>query len=48
MLGEKDIYHIFDPIAGDPKTRLILKHPKTDSSVRKIWLPKTVAYILRK
>ena len=48
VLGEKDIYHIFDPIAGDPKTRLILKHPKTDSSVRKIWLPKTVAYILRK
>ncbi len=48
VLGEKDIYRIFDPIAGDPKTRLILKHPKTDSSVRKIWLPKTVAYILRK
>ena len=48
VLGEKDIYHIFEPIAGDPKTRLILKHPKTDSSVRKIWLPKTVAYILRK
>lgn len=48
VLGEKDIYHIFDPVAGDPKTRLILKHPKTDSSVRKIWLPKTVAYILRK
>ena len=28
-------------------TRLILKKPKTDSSVRKVWLPKTVAYILR-
>ena len=29
-------------------TNLILKTPKTESSVRKVWLPKTVAYILRK
>ena len=28
-------------------TRLILKKPKTDSSIRKVWLPKTLAYILR-
>jgi len=28
-------------------TRLILKKPKTDSGIRKVWLPKTVAYILR-
>lgn len=28
-------------------TRLVLKKPKTESSIRKIWLPKTVAYILR-
>lgn len=28
-------------------TRLILKRPKTESSIRKVWLPKTVAYILR-
>ena len=28
-------------------TRLILKKPKTQSSERKVWLPKTVAYILR-
>ena len=27
--------------------RLILKKPKTDSSIRKVWLPKTLAYILR-
>lgn len=25
----------------------MLKKPKTDSSIRKIWLPKTSAYILR-
>ena len=28
-------------------TRVVLKKPKTDSSIRKIWLPKTLAYILR-
>jgi len=47
MLGEKDIYHIFVPLLPNTSTRLILKKPKTDSSVRKVWLPKTVAYILR-
>ena len=26
---------------------MILKKPKTESSIRKVWLPKTVAYILR-
>lgn len=29
-------------------TRIVLKRPKTESSIRKIWLPKTLAYILRK
>ena len=28
-------------------TVLVLKVPKTESSVRKIWIPKTLAYILR-
>ena len=46
-LGEKDIYHIFTPLMPNTSTRLILKKPKTDSSVRRVWLPKTVAYILR-
>ena len=26
---------------------MILKKPKTDSTIRKVWLPKTLAYILR-
>ncbi len=47
MLGEKDIYHIFTPLMPNTSTRIILKKPKTDSSIRKVWLPKTVAYILR-
>ena len=45
-LGEKDIYHIFTPLMPNTSTRIILKKPKTDSSIRKVWLPKTVAYIL--
>ena len=47
MLGEKDIFHIFTPLMPNTSTRLILKKPKTESSIRKMWLPKTVAYILR-
>lgn len=47
MLGEKDIYHIFTLIMPNTSTFLILKNPKNDSTIRKIWLPKTVAYILR-
>lgn len=46
-LGEKDIYHIFTPLMPNTSTQIILKKPKTDSSIRKVWLPKTVAYILR-
>ena len=47
-LGEKDIYHIFTPLLPNTSTRIILKKPKTDSSIRKVWLPKTLAlYPLR-
>lgn len=47
MLGEKDIFHVFTPLMPNTSTRIILKKPKTKSSERKVWLPKTVAYILR-
>lgn len=47
VIGEKDIYYTFSPLKPNTTTRLILKKPKTDSSIRKVWLPKTVAYILR-
>lgn len=47
-LGEKDILFVFPRIiVGNSSTRLVLKRPKTESSVRKVWLPKTLAYILR-
>lgn len=48
VIGEKDIYHIFEPVMQGTTTRIVLKRPKTESSIRKIWLPKTLAYILRK
>ena len=47
MLGQRDVYYIFAPLLPNTSTRVILKKPKTDSSIRKVWLPKTVAYILR-
>ena len=40
-------YHVFTPLFPNTSTRVILKKPKTDSSIRKVWLPKTLAYILR-
>ena len=47
VLNKKDIIYIFKPIMGNTNTRIILKKPKTNSSIRKVWLPKTVAYILK-
>lgn len=46
-LDEKDIIKVFTPLMPNCSTRVVLKKPKTDSSIRKVWLPKTVAYILR-
>lgn len=46
-LDQKDVYHIFPPLMPNTSTRVVLKKPKTDSSIRKVWLPKTLAYILR-
>lgn len=47
-LDEKDVMLVFPPMMENNSTRLILKTPKTETSVRKVWLPKTVAYILKK
>lgn len=47
ILDKKDVYFIFPPLMPNTSTRVVLKKPKTDSSIRKIWLPKTLAYILR-
>lgn len=47
-LGDKGIIFKFPPVMSTCKTTvLVLKDPKSESSVRKVWLPKTLAYILR-
>lgn len=46
-IGEKDIFYIFPPTMVNTTTRLVLKTPKTATSIRKVWLPKTLACILR-
>ena len=45
-LDNKDVLFIFPPVLANNTTSLILKTPKTATSVRKIFLPKTVALML--
>ena len=47
VLGEKGVIKVFPPLMPNTSTRVVLKTPKTESSVRKVWLPKTLAHILR-
>ena len=47
ILNEKDIIKIFPSYQKNTSTCLVLKTPKTESSVRKVWLPKDVAVILK-
>ena len=47
-LGENDIFFTFPAIvSGKSKTRLVLKKPKTESSIRKVWIPVTLAKLFR-
>lgn len=47
-LDNKDVYFVFPNMTTrKSKTVTVLKKPKTNSSIRKIWLPETLAYILR-
>lgn len=47
-LGQKDVIFMFPRmINGNSATRLVLKKPKIESSIRTVWLPKTLAYLLR-
>jgi len=45
-LDQKDVFFMFPAFKPNATTRLVLKKPKTESSVRKVWIPKTLAYIL--
>ncbi|MBC1385560.1 site-specific integrase [Listeria innocua] len=46
-LKEKDIIKVFPTQKPHATTRLVLKTPKTETSNRTVWLPKTVATLLR-
>ncbi len=46
-LRTDSVLHIFPPLFSNTSTRVVLKKPKTESSIRQVWLPKTLAYILR-
>lgn len=46
ILDKKDVIRIFPAYKANALTRLVLKTPKTESSVRKVWIPKTLAYII--
>lgn len=45
-LDKKDVLHVFKESSSRTQTRLILKTPKTESSIRKVFLPVTVAEML--
>ena len=46
-LGNASVIHVFPSLFPNTSTRVVLKKPKTESSIRQVWLPKTLAYILR-
>lgn len=45
-LDNRDVIQVFPAVLSSPATALVLKKPKTKSSVRRIWLPTTVAKML--
>lgn len=45
-VGQRDVYLVFPTLKPHCTTRLVLKAPKTESSVRTVWLPRTVARML--
>ena len=45
-IDNKGIQFVFPTLYPNTSTRLVFADPKTESSIRKIWLPKTLAHIL--
>ena len=45
-LNGKGVVKVFPPKLSSPNTRLVLKEPKTRTSTRRVYLPKTVADML--
>lgn len=45
---KKDMYHFFIPLLPNTSTRIVLKQPKTEGSIRTVYIPETVAKKLEK
>ena len=45
-LSDKGVIKKFPPCIASTHTALVLKEPKTKTSIRRVYLPKTVAYML--
>lgn len=45
-LENKDVIRVFPAVLVSDSTALVLKKPKTKSSIRRVWLPETVARML--
>ena len=46
ILNNKDVIQVFPATTAKARTVLVLKKPKTESSIRKVFLPKSVAMML--
>lgn len=46
VLKQKDIIQIFPSMRKNNRTVRVLKEPKTDSSIRKVYIPSSVAILL--
>ncbi len=47
-LDNRDVIFVFPAVFTSHNTSLLLKTPKTKTSIRRVWLPKTVAEMLAK
>ena len=47
-LANKDVLTVYPALSSKTSTVMVMKTPKTQSSIRKVFLPKTVAYMLVK
>lgn len=46
VLENKDVLRVFPAVLVSDSTMLVFKKPKTQSSIRRVWLPETVARML--
>ena len=47
-MNRRDVFTVFPPLIKGGATQLVLKRPKTESSIRTVYIPETVCCLLRK